>query len=499
MDRSVDLIACLMAILKSGAAYVILDPEGASERNARIVEDCDAYIVLTNRQYASYFSQACIIEDLRGFLAESNLTPADPCYVIYTSGSTGAPKGVVLSHRAATSGKSHFSLNGRRRWLLFYKPIFSAAQRVMLATLVRGGFLLLASKRSLTTSLGPTINSRRADAIGITPSALSLLSPLEVPTLKLVTLVGEQVSQTLVDKWCERVELRNTYGLSECTRLNFGTRLSTGSDPRVVGRPSDSISAFILKAGSTELAPLEVTGQLCLAGPQLGEGYLNNPEQTAKVFVENPFGPGKLYRTGDAARQLRDGAILIAGRLDFQVKINGQRTEPSEVNEALLKHSGVQVCATAATLMNGSTALVAAVVPANTERFNELVTELRGHAKKMLPSYMIPSYWLRVEQLPTNANGKIDIPVLRSQAENLGPKRLLELCQNKDEDERPFTDDNKVALRDVWARVLQLGIDFIHHQDSFIALGGSSLQAITTVTELRKIGIEIELATLVGS
>ena len=425
MDRSVDLIACLMAILKSGAAYVILDPEGAPERNARIVEDCEAEIVLTNRQYASYFSQACIIEDLRGFrdegnlpleysVAETTLIPDDPCYIIYTSGSTGVPKGVVLSHRAATSGMSHFSLNGRRRWLLFYNPIFSAAQRVMLATLVKGGCLLLASKRSLTTSLGQTINSMRADALGITPSALSLLSPRQVPTLKLVTLVGEQVSQALVDKWCERVELRNTYGLSECTQLNFGTRLSTGSDPRVVGRPSDSTSAFILKAGSTELAPLEVTGELCLAGPQLGEGYLKKPEQTAKVFVQNPFGPGKLYRTGDAARQLRDGAILIAGRLDFQVKINGQRTEPSEVNEALLKHSGVQACATVAALMNGSTALVVAVVPANTKRFNELVTELRGYAKKMLPSYMIPSYWLRVDQLPTNANGKIDVSHITS-------------------------------------------------------------------------------------
>lgn len=424
MDRSIDFVASLLAILKSGAAYIILDPEGALRRNEHIVEDCEAKIVLTDRRYASMFRQSCIVEDLQGFHdknpdrleyldANKNFGVEDPCYVIYTSGSTGAPKGVVLTHRAATSGMSHFSLNGRGRWLLFYNPIFSAAQRTMMATLVKGGCLLLASKKSLTTSLGKTIASMKADALGITPSALSLLSPSEVPTLKQVTLVGEQVGQDLLDTWCERVELRNTFGLSECTQLNFGTRLSRGSNPRVVGRPSDTTRAYILKAGSIELAPLEVSGELCLAGPQLGNGYLKKSEQTAKVFIDNPFGHGKLYRTGDAARQHRDGSIEIVGRLDFQIKINGQRTEPSEINQALLKHSSVQACATVAALMGDNKSLVAAVVPTETGRFSDLVTELRRHVERLLPSYMIPSYWLLMEHLPTNANGKIDVSLFR--------------------------------------------------------------------------------------
>ena len=419
MDRSVELIACLLAVLKSGAAYVILDPDGASQRNRLIVEECEAEVVLVNRKHATNFKQPCIIEDvmetirMQGSCLDSNLEvdirPDDPSYVIYTSGSTGTPKGVVLTHGAATSGISCFSLNGMQRWLLFYNPIFSAAQRTMIATLVKGGCLLLVSKAMLSTSLGEAVELMNADALGITPSALSLLSPSQVPTLKQITLVGEQVPPGLLETWCGHVSVRNTYGLSECTQLNFGRPLTTGTNPRVVGRPSDTTSAFVLKSDSTILAPLGTVGELCLAGPQLGRGYLKKAEQTAKVFIDNPFGVGRLYRTGDTARQHSDGTIEIVGRLDFQVKINGQRIEPKEVDEALIKHSAVQACATVAATMGERKVLVASVVPNVGQKWRDLVNELRHHVEKLLPSYMMPSFWMPLEGLPTNANGKLDV------------------------------------------------------------------------------------------
>ena len=422
IDRSVNLIACLLAILKSGAAYVILDPDGAMDRNAHIVKDCGAELVITNRQYATNFKQARVIEDLKDACIEDastceavqDLSPDDPCYIIYTSGSTGAPKGVVLTHKAASNGITHFSLNGRRRWLLFYNPIFSAAQRTMMATLIKGGCLLLASKKSLTTSLASTINDMEADALGITPSALSLLSPTEVPTLQQITLVGETVSPSILSTWSERVELRNTFGLSECTQLNFGRKLDKNSDPRVVGRPTDTTSAYILKPGTIDLAPFATTGELCLAGPQLGNSYLNKADQTAEKFIKNPFGSGKLYRTGDAARQHSNGAIEICGRLDFQIKIAGQRIEPSEIDVALLKHPSIQACATIAATLNEAKSLVAAVVSKDQRSFSALVVDLRRHIQKLLPAYMIPSYWLPLARLPTNANGKIDVSSVKS-------------------------------------------------------------------------------------
>lgn len=422
MDRSVIFLACLFAIIKSGAAYVVVDPAGASQRNSAIVDNCSAEVVLTSREYASAFNRACVIDDLAcigdtdstSFHAANlglEIDPKDPCYVVYTSGSTGTPKGVVLTHRAATSGITHFSLNGRARWLLFYNPIFSAAQRTMIATLVKGGCLLLASKNTLSTSLEQTINEMHVDALGITPSALALLDPSSVPTLEQVTLVGELVNQDVLNKWYDQVELRNSFGLSECTQLNFGTRLKSGSNCRIVGRPNDTTSAFVLKqGGSLELAPTAVVGELCLAGPQLATGYLHNPEQTANVFVDNPFGPGKLYRTGDAVRQHHNGDIEVVGRLDFQIKINGQRTEPSEIDEALLKHPAIHSCATAAAQLGEHKTLVCALVRSEKQMgLKALVTELRAFLDARLPSYMIPSYWLPVKDLPINANGKTDV------------------------------------------------------------------------------------------
>ncbi|KAL8972019.1 MAG: hypothetical protein Q9183_000775, partial [Haloplaca sp. 2 TL-2023] len=513
MDRSVMLVACLFAIIKSGAAYVVLDPAGASQRNSAIVENCSAEEVLTSREYASTFTKACVVNELACFgdadstsLDSANIglkiDAQDPCYVVYTSGSTGNPKGVVLTHGAATSGMAHFSLKGRNRWLLFYNPIFSAAQRTMIATLVKGGCLLLASKNTLSTSLEQTINKMHVDALGITPSALALLNPSSVPTLQQVTLVGELASQDVLSKWYDRVELRNSFGLSECTQLNFGTRITRGSNCRIVGRPSDTTSAFVLKqGGSLELSPTTVVGELCLTGPQLGSGYLHNPEQTANAFVDNPFGAGKLYRTGDAVRQHHSGDIEIVGRLDFQIKINGQRTEPSEINEALLKHPAVHSCATVAAQLGENKTLVCALVRKETRMgLKAFVTELRAFLDARLPSYMIPSYWLPVEDLPTNANGKTNIPAIRLQAEQLGHRGILGLLsEGEPADIRPFEDQQDIAIRDAWAQVLHLNADSIHYSDSFVTLGGGSIQAIAVVAELSKHGLKVELALILSS
>ncbi|KAL9038443.1 MAG: hypothetical protein Q9180_003132 [Flavoplaca navasiana] len=406
------LLASLFAIIKSGAAYVVLDPAGAHS----------------------------------GILQLSKIAPLK-----WT------------------------------RWLLLYNPIFSAAQRTMIATLVKDGCLLLASKKTLSTSLEQTINKMHVDALGITPSALALLGPASVPTLKQGTLVAEL--------------LCNSFGLSECTQLNFGTRITSDSNCRIVGRPNDTTSAFVLKqGGSLELAPTAVVGELCLAGPQLGTGYLHNPEQTAKVFVDNPFGSGKLYRTGDAVRQHHNGDIEVVGRLDFQIKINGQRTEPSEINEALLKHPAIHSCATVAAQLGENKTLVCALVRSEMQTgLKALVTELRAFLDAMLPSYMIPSYWLPVEDLPTNANGKTDLNDWVTAA-------LLDLLfEGEVTDVRPFENQEEIAIRDAWAQILHLGLDSIHHSDSFMTLRDGSIQAIAVVAELRKHGVKVELAMLLSS
>ncbi|KAB5562970.1 hypothetical protein GE09DRAFT_1172120 [Coniochaeta sp. 2T2.1] len=508
MDRSLDLIVSILAVLKSGAAYTVLDPESPAQRLEQVVNDCSPPIVIAHRKYSHMFPQTKAVEDLLSAANSSHSTssapnveirPEDKCYVIYTSGSTGKPKGAVLTHGAAASGMTHHTLNGLSRWLLFYNPSFSAAQRTMLSTLVHGGTLLIASKDRMAADLAGVINELKVDALGITPSALSLLRPTDVPDLKQVVLVGERIPETLVDAWASTdVKVRNTYGLSECTQLNFGRQLEPKGNPRVVGNPADTTSAYVLQPGTIEVCPTMVAGELCLAGPQLASGYLNKPELTAKVFVDNPFGPGKLYRTGDMARRLPDFQVEILGRLDLQVKINGQKVEPAEVDRCLLEHEAVASCASVAVDMeDGHLVLVAALVLAKGRSLSTELASVRQHIRSRVPGYMVPSYWLPLEDIPKNANGKTDYQKLKKMVRDLGVSGLARLLAAGSDTDAPLS-ETEVKVAKVWASVIGIDLSVIGRQHSFPELGGNSLQVIKAVSELRHYGLVLDFATILS-
>ncbi|KAE8373931.1 hypothetical protein BDV26DRAFT_54415 [Aspergillus bertholletiae] len=510
LDRSPDLIVTLLAILKLGGAYTVLDPEGPVERNSQIIETCSATMILTSRQYSSLYSSALEIEDymVTTDTAETSgnldikISSEDRCYVVFTSGSTGLPKGAVVTHGAATNGMAYHTLNGKQRWLLFYNPTFSAAQRTMLSTLTHGGTLLLATKQSLTTRLADTIRTMHVDALGITPSALSLMEPSDVPSLKQVTLVGESIPRELVTTWADHVDLRNTFGLSECAQLNFGKRLSRSSNPGIVGRPTDTTQAYVLKPGTTELTPMGVAGELCLAGPQLALGYLTSStgakKSTAEAFVENPFGLGRMYRTGDVARIHADSSIEILGRMDFQVKLNGQKVNPSEVNRVLSQHEAVQSCATVAIELRERLVLVAAIVPASGNQWSRIVSSIRDHSKQKLPAYMVPSLWMQMSKLPANGNGKVDVRAIEREALAKGWEGLVAAAAS-DTAIEAVTDPTEQQIASVWAEVLALPQQSINRDTSFLSLGGTSIEGIRVTSELRKRGIAIDLGDVLGN
>lgn len=503
IDRSAALIVTILAILKAGAAYTILDPDGSEDRNRHIVESCDAPLVLANRVYCGNMPKAQPIEDClynSRSLDESKLAldlqPEERCYVIYTSGSTGTPKGVVISHGAAATGMQYHSLNGLQRWLLFYSPTFSAAQRTMLSTLAHGGTLLLCSKPKLMTSLAAVLKLMRVEALGITPSALSILEPEQIPDVKQITLVGEKIPHELVDAWAGKVHLRNTYGLSECTQLNFSKELKAGGNPRILGRPLDTTQAYVLQPGTTELAPIGVIGELCLAGPQLASGYLKDIDQTDRVFVPNPFGTGRLYRTGDVARALADGSFEIIGRIDFQVKINGQKVNPAEIDSTLVQHQDVASCATVALSHAGGLRLASAIVLKPGSLWSAALPSLRQHASKALPSYMVPSFWMQLETLPITSNGKTDIKRVERMVAELGVTGLAQMSADGPvSDSRPL-DEVEAMIAGVWSQVLRVPLSSIGRTHSFVRLGGSSVDAIKALGELRKCSLVLELTSL---
>lgn len=304
MHTSIHFILALLAILKAGAAYVILDPGAGAARRSYIIKDVQADFVLVDENTAGEFHKEFKVEDfLRQSVGneESDLitdqVASDVAYIIYTSGSSGHPKAVQLEHQAAFNGLLAFPEIAKLRQLLFYNPVFSAAQRSIWATLSVGGCLCLATKENLTVHVAMMINTMQINSIEMTSTTAALISPDKVPSLRRLVLGGEKINSSLIEKWAHQVELFSSYGLSECTQLNWRCRLLSNANAQNIGQPFDTTTTYILTPRTTDASPLLVPGELCLGGAQLARGYLNSPEETEKRFIRNPFGQRRLYRT----------------------------------------------------------------------------------------------------------------------------------------------------------------------------------------------------------
>jgi non-ribosomal peptide synthetase component F len=354
----------------------------------------------------------------------------------------------------------------------------------------------------MTTSLAQIINEMGVTSVGLTSSTASLLNPDLVPGLKQITLTGELIDPQVVETWASKVHVRNAYGLSECTQINMGRQLTAGSNPRIVGRPSDTTSAYVLIPGTTKLAPLLVQGELCLGGYQLGQGYLNRPDLTDKVFIPNPFGPGRLYRTGDLAVCYEDGSLEILGRIDYQMKINGQRVEPAEVAAVLQAYKDVSAAGVIGATISGRKCLVACIVAdasISQDEIPSFIDRVRRHASDHLPVYMLPSYYLPLSDLPRNANGKLDIANARKKAEELGREGLLAAISRSDARavKSGSVSPHMIVLRQIVAEVLSIPASAVIVTESFLFLGGSSLDAIRVSMEALKQGLHVEAGDLI--
>lgn len=400
------------------------------------------------------------------------------------------------------------------RQLLFHNPIFSAAQRSVWSTLKQGGCLCLASKDNLTTHISRTINQMRVNVIDVTPSTALLIEPGTVPCLKRMTVAGELINPALIPTWADELELLNAYGLSENTQVNWRREMVPGQNPQNIGRPSDTTTAYVLVPGTTRLSPLLAPGELCLGGHQLAVHYINRPDKTAEAFVPNPFAPGRLYRTGDMVVPHADGSIEMVGRIDFQVKINGQRVEPGDSNAIIQTHPEVHTSSVVSAAVGGRKALVAVVVPKGTPGWPVLRSELKALLKQHISGYMAPTYWLVEDELPLNVNGKVDIPKLSRFVEGLSRDYLLESSTGRSVHSRSSSEDTSDSvsqtvltlpdelsaegekIRGIWADILELHTSSISADNYFEELGGSSLDAIRVASRAYQMNIEISVASI---
>ena len=510
LERSPELVVCVMAVLKAGGAFLPLDPAYPRERLAFMLEDAGIALLLTQSHLAGVLPPGLgqdaaalriVALDLVGSLIEPHdaaapshtATPENLGYVIYTSGSTGRPKGAQLLRgglsNMALSAARHQGLGRGRRVLQFAAFSFDASVFEIFSALVSGACLVMAPREQLLPGapLGETIRRH-----GVTSTLLppSVILQMEAEALPLETLIsgGEALPQEVVDRWGGRLRLLNAYGPTETTVCaTISGPLGPGDAP-VLGRPWDHARLFVLDAYGQPV-PIGVPGELYVGGAGLGRGYLRRPELTAERFVPDPFSqaPGaRLYRTGDLVRWRPGGLLAYVGRIDHQVKLRGYRIELGEVEAALAGHEAVrQAVVVVREAVRGEKRLVAYVVAR--EGPPPEVPALRAFLKERLPEYMVPGAFVVLQELPLTPSGKVDRKALPApDAAATGRQgRFVE----------PSTPLEQ-QLVGIWAA--ELGADRVGVHDHFFEeLGGSSLSVVKVAARLREeLGREVPVTWL---
>lgn len=372
-EKSLWTVVAILAILKAGGCFVLLDPSQPESRLWTIIDEVEASIMLCSplasknkdlrakvekRQNSLTLLEldAALVDKIRSTeKADINLnsvpvTPDNAMYVVFTSGTTGTPKGAVATHRAFSTGLHQLAESAgmtaqgsNLRSLQFASYTFDPSIGDMFSTIEVGGCMCIPRDEDRTSSdVTAFISRSRANWAGTTPSFASLLDPSSLPTVKALCLGGEALSASVVEAWSERVQLVNMYGPSECTvACIVNENVSKTTSASNIGRGFRAVTWIVDPDNHDRLQPIGAIGELLIEGPILCRGYLKRPEQTAKVFIDSPSWlktlrpESRLYKTGDLVRYNADGALSFVGRKDTQIKINGQRVEIGEIEHAL--------------------------------------------------------------------------------------------------------------------------------------------------------------------
>ena len=500
VERSLDMVVGLLGILKAGGAYVPLDPNYPKERLDYMLRDSAASVVLTQQMLVQTLpldavQVVCLdtdwsrIAQFSGDAVERSVQSDNLAYIIYTSGSTGTPKGVAIAHTSAATlvrwSRDTFSAEALQGVLASTSICFDLSVFELFVPLSSGGQVILALNALDLPNLPA---AEKVTLINTVPSAITeLLASKSIPSsTQTINLAGEALRSQLVQQLYQLEHVQqvcNLYGPSEDTTYSTFAHLEKGlAQEPSIGRPIANTQAYILDKFLSPV-PIGVPGELFLGGDGLATGYLNRPDLTAEKFILNPFGSGRLYKTGDLARYLPDGSIEYLGRLDHQVKIRGFRIELGEVEAALSNHPHVQQAViTVWEARPDDKRLVAYVVSQDVQL---VAKELQEFLKGKLPDYMVPNVFVNLETVPLTPNGKVNrraLPV---------PQSTL----NRDTDSTPPRTPTERTIADIFAAVL--GLECVGINSDFFELGGHSLLATQAIARLREIfQIELPLRTL---
>ena len=499
MERSVDMIVGLLAVLKAGGAYLPIDPAYPAERIAFMLEDSRAHIVLTQCALrpslpAMDATVICLDESATKGVSESVLlaraSPENLAYIIYTSGSTGRPKGVMIEHRGLTNlaetQTAIFDVRPESRVLQFASLSFDASISEIAMTWQAGAAMCLATRDSLLPGPGLIDLLRRQEITHVTlpPSILAAMPDAELPMLTTIITAGESCSAEIVARWAPGRRFFNAYGPTETTVCATIGECRMGESRPPIGSAIQNTEVLLLDVEGCRV-PVGSTGEIHVGGIGLARGYLNQPTLTAEKFIPHPFSSephARLYRTGDLARALPDGRLEFLGRIDHQVKIRGYRIELGEIEATLSRHPAVQHAAVLARDSGaGDKRLVAYVVPADREACS--ADALRAFCRRHLPDYMVPSAFVRMNSFPLTVNGKIDREALPEPAYEKSPNFVS-----------PGTRlEQQIAA--IWSDVIKFGE--VGAQDNFFEIGGDSLKLAEVHGRLsRELGYNLPVIAL---
>ncbi|MGW6598225.1 amino acid adenylation domain-containing protein [Streptomyces sp. NPDC055036] len=526
LPRSTQLVVAILAVLRTGAAYVPIDPEYPAERIGYVLDDAHAVLAVTTAEVRAGLDGletatpwlllgADGADALPGQGAEERLVPprrsaGQPAYAIYTSGSTGRPKGVVVPHHSVTrlfsATDTWYGFGQDDVWSLFHSFAFDVSVWEIWGALLHGGRLVVVPQE-VTRSPGDFLRllaDERVTVLSQTPSAFYQLMAADRAdpecggrlALRWTVFAGEALDLGRLDEWYARhpedaPTLVNMYGITETTvhasYLALDRARAAAADGSLVGEPIPDLGFYVLDEDLRPV-PTGAVGELYVSGPGLARNYANRPGLTAERFVACPFGaPGaRMYRSGDLVRPRADGGLEYLRRGDDQIKLRGFRIEQGEVEAALQRDPAV---GKAHVLVRedqpGDRRLVAYLVPAADGGEVPSPSRLRDEALRTLPAYMVPSAFVAMERFPLTTNGKLDRRALPAPARQHSVDAALV----------PPAEGPETVVAAVWRDVL--GIEEVGATDDFFQIGGDSLSMVRVISRLRTVlGVELPVRTL---
>ncbi|KAL4757180.1 uncharacterized protein BDW70DRAFT_163771 [Aspergillus foveolatus] len=543
-DKSMWYFVALLAVLKAGGAFVPLDPTHPPARLQSLIQKVNAKLVLCSEWHAvRLLGLAEVVIPLSqstleripsapvGFISSDRVNCTNAAYVIFTSGSTGEPKGTLLEHRAyCSSAMAHgprLLISPDSRVLQFAAYTFDASLAESVSPFMHGACVCVPSEDDRLNDIVGAIKRLRANYASLTPSFIEFLEPSMVPEIRTLILAGEAMSETHRAKW-STISLVNGFGPTEASvTAAINSHVTAKTDCRDIGLPLNTRCWIVNPDDHNQLVPVGAVGEMLLEGPTLARGYINNPEKTNEAFIYDPefvhraLTPGqsrrRFYKTGDLVRYNSDlGSLTYIGRKDTQVKLHGQRVELGEIEGCLNADDLVKHCVVFLPKEGYAAGKLTAVlsIKSSDEKqekteplrllppglLKQSLTPLRERLSGQLPMYMVPAVWLFVEEMPFLPSRKLDrkgilhwLARLDRDPYRTGPTTIVASSQ-----EEPLS-DAELQIAQVWSRLLNIPVEEIPRDESFLRLGGDSIAAMTCMNQCKKHGLVMTVQDILRS